>query len=264
MGARHVPHDRQQHAGRDHLVAQVGLEIGGREGRERRLRAGRVQRVGVVLEQRLHGERVQPLVRLGVAATRRGQEGGAGVRDILLGERGMHDAVGHDVPGDVEIAHEPRETEHRPIELRLGGHGAAGAGQRPVRLLPRKLARAIGRRAQQQGLDARGPFRELPGAAEQVEAHRDDVVRPGHTLDDADTGRVVHGGEGIRRAGRGKRGRAVWRGEQQARRHDRERAHHANAAHRGAAPPICRNHAASCSVVSGGASTPITRGRPTM
>jgi len=208
MHARHVSHHRQQEPGRDEVLARIRLEVGGGQGRERRLCAGWVERVGMVREQGPHGERVQPLVGLGVAAMRLGQEPGTDLGDVLLGERGMHDAIGEHAPGNVEVAGEHGEAEHRPIEVRLDDRDGARTGQRATGFVARKLVGAVPPCAQQQRLDARGALRELTGAAEQIKAHRDDIVHLRRALDHADAGYHVGRGEGIP----GSAGRAGTRG----------------------------------------------------
>ena len=220
----------------------------------------------MVCEQGLHGERVQPLIGLGIAAMRLGQEPRTGLGDVLLGECGVHDAIGEDAPGGVEVAREHGEAAHGPVELRLDDRDRARTSQRATGFVARKLLRAVRRRAQQQRLDAGGPLGELAGAAEQVEAHRDDVVRLGRTLDHPDAGHHVRRGGGVR----GPAGPAAMQGVGAAPRRDQQAegegptgAARRHGAH-GARFTPRRNAAATCSVVSGGASTPITRGRPTM
>ena len=196
-------------------------------------------------EQRLHGDGGQARVGLRVATPRVAQQPGARLRDSLLGQCGVEQAIGEHRPRGVEIGGQAGESEHGPVELRLERHDAAGAIHRAVRLGAREQLGAEARGPQQQRLDTGGALGELLRAPQQVQPHRDDVARRRVALDDADTGHFIQDREGVGRSG----GAEEPRQEEQ-----RESATHGG----GCFPP--RSHAATDCVSWGGASTPITRG----
>jgi len=120
------------------------------------------------------------------------------------------------------------------------------------------------RGTQHQGLDAGGALRNLARPAKQVEAHRDDVAALRAALQDPDARDVVGGGQRVCHAAGRRVPRTPGTGEHQ--RNQREEARGARSAGEVHGPLRAagwRSQAASRSVVSGGASTPITRGRPT-
>ena len=250
----HVAHDRQQHAGRDDLLARVRLDILDGEAGERGLGALGVERVGMAPEQRLHRDRGQARVGLRVATARLAQQLGPRPGHVPFRQRRMNQAVRKHRPRGVDIADQAGEAEHGEVELRLDRHDAAGAIHRVVGVGARELLRAEARGAQQQRFDTGGALGELLRAPQQVQPHRDDVARRRAALDDADAGRLIHSREAVaccEAAGPPLPGQGA---EQHGEEQQRDGAIHGD----GFFPP--RSQATTDCVSSGGASTPITRG----
>src|SRR2546429_8047558 len=88
-----------------------------------------------LFRSRSHGDHVQSLIGLGIAATGLGEEPAAGACDGLVGKLGLHQPIDECTPGRVEILNQAGEPVHSPVCLRLERDDASRAVQRAPAVL---------------------------------------------------------------------------------------------------------------------------------